>query len=135
VFVVDASVACKLLLNEPGMDRASEVILGDAPIIAPHFFYLEVAQVLWNAVRRNRIPAGANQKNFEAAADFQIEIVPDAEVLSEARELSARFDVAVYDGLYVALAIDRGAILATADDALCAKLRRARISGLRFELI
>lgn len=135
MFVVDASVACKLLLNEPGQERASGVLLGGEPLLAPHFFYLEVAQVLWSAARRNRIQQNAIRKNFEATAGFGIEIFPDADLLATAMEFSTRFDIAVYDALYVALAAEQDAILATADDALCAKLRRARLSGLKFELI
>ena len=122
-------------LEEAGSNAAEALFNSGDVLIAPHYFLIEVTQVLWTATRRGRIPASMSDLSFRKVLDFPIDFAADSNLLRPAREIAYKFDIAIYDCLYVALAVERSAELATADDALGAKLRKARVPGLKVRLI
>lgn len=135
MFVVDASVACKYVLNEPRWQAAESILLEGDEFLVPHYFFVETAHVLWRAVSRKRLPASGFNDSFSAIMNLPATVVDDRHLLAPAIQVALRVEIAVYDALYVALAQSRSAVLATSDDDLCAKLRRARLSGLRYDLV
>jgi predicted nucleic acid-binding protein len=135
VLAVDACVAGSVFLSEHNSREAEKVLFGGDTLVAPHFFLLEVTQLLWTSVKRGRITPELARRNFEALFDLPIDYVPDGALIRQANGLAQLHDIAVYDTLYVALAIDKGIPLITSDNALCAKLRRARLANLRYTQI
>jgi predicted nucleic acid-binding protein len=126
-YVLDSSVAVKWVLAEKDTDKALR--LRDAhrqglhQLIAPDWFLLEVMNVLGKAAARKSISAAA-------ALQHEALILQDAPVLFPSRPLaSAAFQFAlqhrraVYDCLYLALALQEQCELVTADDSLVRQLQ------------
>jgi predicted nucleic acid-binding protein len=135
MFVVDASVACKYALNEPGTDAAEALLFGSESLLAPHYFFVETAQVLWRAVRRQRLSRAGFDESFSNIRSLPLTITDDSSLIEPAINIALHHDISVHDALYVALARSRNSEFATCDDALCAKLRRAKLPELRYTLI
>ncbi len=100
---------------EEGVDAAwrSEAIL-----LAPELLLAELGQVLWNKERRGEIAEAEADQIHDEALDLPIDLVGHRELLADARALARLRDLTVYDGLFLALAIARGAELITADGTL-----------------
>ena len=121
--VIDASVAVKWVLDEPGSDEA-EVLISDE-LFAPHLFPSECANVLWNAWRRREIDA--EEARAKLADILAGGVILHAPPLDQALHLAMRLTHSVYDCTYVALAQARGAAFATADRKFAGKLTAAGI--------
>lgn len=113
--VVDASTALKWVLQEEGSEAAAALLDG-RPLYAPGLIFIEAANALWSAVRRQRLLP-------EEAADALDLIVraplrpggEDASLAARALRLSLLLDHPVYDCTYLALAIRQKVPVVTAD--------------------
>jgi predicted nucleic acid-binding protein len=123
VYVVDASVAVKWVVDEPGTAQAL-LLLADHKTIAPDLILAECANIFWKKVRRRELsPAEAR---FAAlmieASDLQLrEMLP---FWISAVELAAQLDHPAYDCMYLALALREGLQFVTADESLIRKLQQ-----------
>lgn len=125
VCVVDASVAAKWLLPVAGeglLDQANRLAALHArrelQLLAPDLIEAEIGNVLWKAVRRNRISrtdAGNSLRNFAALA---IQVIPTSDLLDQALQIAVDCDRSFYDSLYIALALSTKTELITADERL-----------------
>lgn len=57
--VVDASVAVQWFANEPGSERAAQLIVGDHRLLAPDLMPVEAANAWWKKVRRREMRRAA----------------------------------------------------------------------------
>ncbi len=122
-FVVDASVAVKWVLPEPGADRArsllEEYARGAAELLAPDIYVAEVSNVLW---KRTHLTGDLIEDDAREALDSLSAalpaLVPSAALASQALELALTFGQSLYGCLYVALALRAGRPLVTADQRL-----------------
>ncbi|HLW86723.1 MAG TPA: type II toxin-antitoxin system VapC family toxin [Candidatus Sulfotelmatobacter sp.] len=123
--VLDASVAIKWampLAREPLTDESLRLFKryadGEVDFIVPDVFWAEVGNVLWKGTRQRRW----RQDEAEAvAADMQardFKTVSSLVLLPEALRIAFAHDRAVYDCLYVALAVQFKRDLVTADERL-----------------
>jgi len=125
ICVVDASVAAKWLLPVAGeglLDQANRLAALHArrelQLLAPDLIEAEIGNVLWKAVRRNRISrtdAGNSLRNFAALA---IQVIPTSDLLDQALQIAVDCDRSFYDSLYIALALSTKTELITADERL-----------------
>ena len=123
--VLDCSVAIKWALplaREPLTDEALRLLRryvnGEIEFIVPDVFWAEVGNVLWKGTRQNR---WRQDEAESVAADMQARdftTVPSLMLLPEALKIAFAHDRAVYDGLYVALAVQSETDLITADERL-----------------
>lgn len=123
--VVDASVALKWAMPSSGEPFTAEAaalldryVNGELDFIVPDIFWAEIGNVLWKGVARrrwNRPDAEAAMKAIAALAFFT---VPSQDLLPEALELAFAHGRTVYDCLYIALAIQYGMDVITADEKL-----------------
>jgi len=120
---VDASVALKWVLPEPGSEAAIELLSQDA-LAAPDLFFVECANVLWSKVRRGQITATEAQSAFAAIEATPIRGLSVRLHAAAALAIAAELQQSAYDSLYLAAAIAEHAILVTADE-LFAKAVRA----------
>ena len=111
--VIDASVALKWVLDEPGKD-AAELLL-DEELIAPSLWLLEAANALWRRVRRGEITGEEATERLAELFNAPVTTVPIESDLVAAAELANALNHPVYDCLYLALAIREGAYVVTAD--------------------
>jgi predicted nucleic acid-binding protein len=126
--VVDASVAVQWFAREPGSDASAALVEGNQPLVAPDIMPLEVANALWKKVRHGDVPAGDLQPAVTRILASDITLVPTLTLLERAVRLAVEIGHPVYDCVYLVLAEERGAPLASIDERLRAA---ARGRGLR----
>jgi predicted nucleic acid-binding protein len=124
--VVDASVAVRFVSGEPPwIERWRGWVDGQALLLVPPHFPAEVANALLRSVRLPALDAAARLERLSATG---IEIADRGWAgVPGALELAAKHRLSVYDALYLDLAIDVDAELATLDRTLA---RAARSEGL-----
>ncbi len=118
--VVDASVALKWVIDEEGSDQAARLLDG-RPLHAPALLLTEAANALWVIQRRGTIDAGGAEDALQQLRAAPLVMPPsDIELIGEAFRIARLLDHPVYDCVYLALAVERGAPVVTADRRLVA---------------
>ncbi|MCC6389480.1 MAG: type II toxin-antitoxin system VapC family toxin [Bryobacterales bacterium] len=124
-YVVDASVAAKWFLpsaREPLAIEArlllEEYAAGRLKIEVPDLFWPELGNILWKAVRTNRMTRQAAGEAIVALEGSPLITIPSASLWKDAFALAVTFDRTVYDSVYVALAVTSGIPMVTADERL-----------------
>jgi predicted nucleic acid-binding protein len=121
--VVDASVAVKWVVDEPGSDHA--VLLLDRLLVAPDLLCVECANILWKKVARRELTTDEADIAAEALEGAEIEIVPMRPYLAAAAALAMELDHPAYDCMYLAVAERVDLPVVTADDRFVRKVRRS----------
>lgn len=120
--IVDTNVvAYYLLATEPFVDEASRFWRSVEQVSAPSHWEAELANAVWMAVRAGVLPADEGHKKLDMAARLGIESVPNPSLWQPALTRSLDSGVAVYDTLFVELAVHRDLRLATFDRELLKK--------------
>jgi predicted nucleic acid-binding protein len=91
-------------------------------LLAPPIFWCEVANALWVAVHRQRIPSGIAEEALGVLLDFLFE-ERDLDIL-DCLGTAMRQDVSAYDAAYLQVAMDTGSALWTTDRRLAAVSER-----------
>jgi predicted nucleic acid-binding protein len=113
--VIDASVAVKFLVGESDADRAHELLALRQPLVAPDWILLEVASALQKKVAGNQVSERHAVAAMEALPEFFSNLFAAADLLRGGYRLAFELGHAVYDCLYLELAIELGAVVVTAD--------------------
>ena len=123
--VVDASVAvkwCLPSLREELVEHAEELLASsrreEVRFLVPDLFWVELANALWKAVRRNEISPNNATTAIAFVRDLDITTVPSIDFVPQALDLAISHGRTVYDSLYVALAMQSKSDLITADERL-----------------
>ena len=124
-FVVDASVAIKWCLPPTGEPFVAEAVWllesygrHQVDFLVPDFFWAEIGNVLWKSVRKGWISHSEAASALQVVRDLEIPSFPCADLLPRAFEIALTHNRTVYDSLYVALAVQSGAEMITADERL-----------------
>ena len=125
LLVLDASVAAKWFLPRAGeglVEEAFDLLRGHArgeiEFIAPDLFWAEFGNVLWKAARQGRWPSAAAAKALRQMQEQRLAIVLTEELIEDALLIALANNRPVHDGVYLALAVQRGVDLVTADEQL-----------------
>lgn len=121
--VVDASVVVKWVLPEADSPRAREILDrqadGDIELFSPETVVSETGNAIW---KRCRLMGELDEDRARRAFDAVLTLLPDLTssrpLAAQALELALTFRHPVYDCVYVALALQRGCPLVTADRRL-----------------
>lgn len=124
MLVVDASVALKFVTQEQGTELALALLAASDPLIAPDWVLIECASGLAKKVLASGLPRGQAEANFAALPAFFSRLHSTVELLDSSLDLSLRLGHAVYDCLYLALALREEATLITADRKFGTAARR-----------
>ena len=128
--IIDASVALRWFLNEPGAsDAASAFSQGPIPS-APDLVLVEIANGLWSATRRQRIEEATARALLASAPALFGELRPAEALLAAAFDIARALEHPVYDCLYLAMAEADRAPLITADARLQAATEGTRWRNL-----
>ena len=121
--VVDASVALKWVVAEDGSEAAARLLDG-RPLHAPPLILVEIANALWVMQRRGTISAddGADALDRLASAPWSMPSDPVG-LVAQAFRLARLLDHPVYDCVYLALAMEVGAPVITADRRFVSAVR------------
>jgi len=124
-FVLDASVAAKWMLPAKGELLRPEAFRlldaygsGEVNLIVPDVFWAECGNIVWKAVRQRRLDRVSAEQAIVSLMRRNIPTIPSLELLQKAVPIAFDFDRAVYDCLYVALAVESKKQLITADERL-----------------
>ncbi len=125
--IVDASVAAKWLVSEPDSDRAQALLMdwraARLDLLAPEIILAEIGNMLCKRVLRDRMPTAAAVELYGKFNLLHLPIVPINQFVPQALELAVQNASSVYDCLYLALALNTGSTLLTADEKLYRALR------------
>lgn len=119
VLVVDSSVAIKWYVPEVHQAEANRLRASGAALHAPDFLDVEMAAILWKKLRRGDLTR-------QDADDILTDLVglatitrhPSGPLVLSAFDIADRAGRTVYDCLYVALAVQLGGQMVTADTKL-----------------
>jgi predicted nucleic acid-binding protein len=113
--VVDASVAAKWFLPEPGAEAALRLLDGRRRLVAPDLIGAEVGNILWKLHARKLLAAAEAAEIVEHFLSMPLEIHDSAFLLAPALEIAVATGRTVHDSLYLALAVELDATVITAD--------------------
>ena len=111
--VIDASVALKWVLDEPGRDAADALL--EEELVAPALWLVEAANALWRRARRGEINDEEGRARLKELCNAPVTGVAVENDLLAAAELANTLGHPVYDCLYLALALREGTYVMTAD--------------------
>jgi predicted nucleic acid-binding protein len=122
--VVDASVGVKWFVPEIHAAEARAWRSGPDALHVPAFFFdLEIANILWKKVRRAEISRADADLILGQLPALPVTRHPESPLLTSAFDLADRTQRTVYDCLYLALAVQLGGRMVTADQRLYNSLR------------
>lgn len=123
--VLDASVAAKWMLPakaEPLRTEAYRILDGYGAsafeLLVPDVFWAECGNIVWKAVRQGRLSRDDAEVALISMLRRDFPTFPSAKLLPEALPIAFSYGRAVYDCLYVALAVRSETQLITADERL-----------------
>lgn len=128
---VDASVAVKWFIDEPGTDNAIRLLESDDQLVAPELIISEVANAAWRRAAAGDISREQAMAIPHALLQVLSDVTPVRELIDDAMGIAFAEEHAVYDCIYLALARRRNAALATADLQLQAILKNPAWRKLR----
>lgn len=106
-YIVDASIVVQLFITSrytaetkqlfEGIDRGDQLIV-------PEFCLLECTNVLWKNVRFHNVTYREAEKLIRALIELDILTTPIIDLLPRALEIGLKYQLAVYDSVYIALA-------------------------------
>jgi predicted nucleic acid-binding protein len=123
VYVVDASVAVKWMLPEPLAAKATRLQSPAHRLHAPSFIEVELANVLWKKLRQGLLTRTEADAFVAQLPNLLLMRHADSALVPAAFDLADRTARSVYDCMYLALAIQVGGQMVTADDRLFNSLR------------
>ena len=112
--VVDASVAIKWVIEEPG-SAAAALLLDGRPLHAPPLLFVEAANAFWVMTRRGAIERAGAADALSQLRQAPFATPPTADLMPQALSLAQTLDHPVYDCVYLALALIREVPVVTAD--------------------
>lgn len=125
LLVVDASVAVQWvvpsaasLLTEPALRLLRRYRDREVEFMVPDLFWAEVANALCKGVRQRRWRREDAEDGVAELTRYNFETVPSLLLMEQALPIALNFGIALYDCLYVALALQAKADLITADERL-----------------
>ena len=111
--VIDASVALKWVLDEPGREAADALL--EEELIAPALWLLEAANALWRRTHRGEISAEEGKERLTELFNAPVTTATIEDDLLAAADLANVLGHPVYDCLYLAMAIRESTYVVTAD--------------------
>jgi hypothetical protein len=118
ILVIDASVAVKWFVAEPRRDQARDVLRPEFDLIAPELILVEVANALRNKVRNSLADKSLMQTALIKLTGIFDRLINAREALDEAFEMACGINHPVADCVYLACAIQNGAVFLTDDATL-----------------
>jgi predicted nucleic acid-binding protein len=91
---------------------------GSVDLLAPDILAAETASCIWKRVVREGLPEAQALELYARFCEYAPRLEPMAGLVGPALRLAGRHRHPVYDCLYVALALETGADLLTADERL-----------------
>lgn len=117
-FVVDASVAVKWVVPEVHSESALRLLNRGYDLLVPDFFFAEVTNVFWKRVRRGEDSMDDAKVALEAIRAQPLQIYPSLGLMPCVFDMAVRTQRAVYDCVYLVLAVEYQCQMVSADEKL-----------------
>jgi predicted nucleic acid-binding protein len=117
-FVLDASITTLWYANEPLSAAASVLLEGEDELHAPDLLFVETANALWKKQLRDEMGAEVVEESLAHLLTVDLVIGKAATLLKSATRLAVAARHPVYDCVYLTLAQEKDAVLATEDKRL-----------------
>lgn len=125
-YVIDASVAIKLVLAEPLSTEAHVLFAAlsraEVNFHVPDLFYVECANVLWKQSQRGNCTAEDASKSYSTLESLPLSRTASFELANDALKIALAHTTSAYDACYLALASRLGIALISADQKLVNRL-------------
>lgn len=116
-WVIDASVAIKWVLPEIYSDRALSLLDRELDeFLVPDFFFSEITNTLWKRTQRGELTLEAAVEKLSAIKQVEFAVCSSFELASGALATAVQIQQAVYDCVYLTLAINNRCQMITADE-------------------
>ena len=125
--VIDASVALKWVLDEPGSEAA--VTLRDHELVAPALWLAEAANALWRHARIGEISNEEAIASLTELLNAPVASLPIEPQLEPALKLAMEIGHPIYDCIYLALALHHQTHVVTADRRFAAAATAPSLTG------
>jgi predicted nucleic acid-binding protein len=122
MLVVDASVAVCWLAREADTDAAGRLLESGARLVAPSLLPMEVANVVWKKLRRGEFTHDQAVEGIARLDSLLPDIRSTTPLVAAALGLSIQMNHAIYDMIYLQMAIELDTRMVTLDASLCRKL-------------
>ena len=120
MIIVDASVAVKWVVSEPGSAEAAALL--KQRLGAPALWLSEASNALWAKVMRRQLSPDEARGQAADLADAPVTAIALPGLLPDAMSMALELEHPIYDCFYLALAERETADLVTADRRLIARL-------------
>jgi len=128
--VVDASVAIKWFVREPGHEQALALLAPGVERHAPDLVIAETASIAWKKRTIGEITIDQAEAVVSALPGYFSSLLPAGKIVRRALEIGLQLNHPIYDCLYLACAATfEGGIVVTADDRLLTACRGAGWKG------
>lgn len=131
--VVDASVALKWVLDEPGRVEADALL--DEDLAAPSLWLVEAANALWRLARRGDLTDEEARERLAELYNAPVATIPLETDLLAAADLANALRHPVYDCLYLAAAIREDTYVVTADRRFHAAVGQSPLLAQRVRML
>ncbi len=128
-FVIDASVAVKWVVEEPGTRDALRLL--HARLCAPDLLIAECANILWKKSRLGQLTCDEAVLAARLLERADVELLPMRGLLHQATQLAIELEHPAYDFIYLCLALSRGCVFVTADERLLRRLGQTKRPDLQ----
>jgi predicted nucleic acid-binding protein len=128
-YVVDASVAAQWYFPEEHSETAESLLeIAKIELLAPDLLQVEITALLCERVRRGEIDPSIAERILEALCKAPVEVKPASGLAQHALTLVLREGLGLHDAFYLALAMQAGCPLVTADPRLIELLRHGPLA-------
>ena len=127
MWVIDASVAVKWFVDEPGSPAARAVLARGESLLAPDLIVVEASNTAWKKVKRKEMTAEQGEAMVRAIPLFFDRLMPSGSLAARAYVLANQLNHPVYDCLYLALAESEAVELITDDARLVTAVSRTAL--------
>jgi predicted nucleic acid-binding protein len=114
-YVLDANIAIKWFVPEIHSDAARRLLASNHTFLVPDFFFPEVGNIFWKRVRRAEDTADNARQTLADLNAVPLEVYLSRSLMPLALDIAIETDRAVYDSLYLALAVTQQCQMVTAD--------------------
>lgn len=121
MIVVDKSVVVKWFAEEEHSERALALLQSRQEFAAPDLLMLEVANALMTKVRLSELLEVHAKRSLLSVPDFMAVLYPTVDLIDDAWDLAFQLRHAVYDCVFLALALRLDLRLVTADEKFLKK--------------
>lgn len=134
--VIDTSALIRLFIPDGEIPEGLEQLFrgverGDNRAIAPEIILVESANVLERKINSGEITESESLELLSDILSMPIRCFPHAPLLPLAMDLAREHQLSVYDAVYLALALEQGAVLFTADRELLKIAMKIHVSGTK----